>query len=526
MGSDLFQVRVLAKKGTEVSLRVVSVHPDSGAPPANESFVIQLLEEASSEGAFAAAVSFDDSLDRAWQTKYARGFIASVKATAQKAGSRPSATLAVRVTHPAWIAHIEKGSSWDSRAFSVTSKFAACEPIAPEVGETLVEGGADDDFWILVPRSAWEDMDLAPSPDLLVVPAYAPTSYAVKENINKPKNIPREWIGRAVRISTGSRTQDCVLLAVGAGGHAEWARMADGSYGTGKGPVDSIGLLVPKSGRRGSRMTYQKLLGRRMAPLAGTRRDGRVIDLQYRIAPDLRTLSSGNWPPSSRKRVGLDALRAGLVDADGALTKAGAATALGKSLADAAKRHGLEGWELDEKIAGDYIEKVEILAPEGHDLDAMPLGEVRAILEAEWPIATMRITATDAKWIAHVDRFPPAAMHTETVEPKRKARPTAKAKAKSAAKAKTAAKAKVKSTAKAKPAAKTKPASKAKTKSTAKAKPAAKAKAGAKPAVKTKPASKAKSAKASARTTAKARPAAKVKAKTETAAKAGAKPRR
>ncbi|MBL9106280.1 MAG: hypothetical protein JNL82_35485 [Myxococcales bacterium] len=515
MGSDLFQVRVLAKKGTNAALQVVSVHPDSGAPPANESFVIQLLEEASSEGAFAAAVSFNDSLDSAWQTKYARGFISSVKATATKAGRRPSATLEITVTHPAWLAHIEKGSTWDSRAFIVTSRFSACEPIVPEVGETLVERDDDDDFWILVPRCAWEDMDIAPGPDLLLVPAYAPTSYAVKETINKPTSIPKEWIGRAVRLTTASRTQDCVLLAVGAGGRAEWARMTDGSYGTGKGPVDSIGLLAPKKGRHGSRMSYQRLLGRRRARLVDTRRDGKVVELRYRIAPDLRTLNTGNWPPSQRKRVGLDTLRSGLVDTEGALTTAGAATALGQSLIAAARRHGVEGWELDEKIAGDYIEKVEILAAEGHDLDAMPLGEVRAILSAEWPIATMRITATDAQWIAHIDEFPPTAMHTEVVEPKRKAKEPAARARPARAPAKPAARAQTK------PArAQTKPAAKA---TTAKAK-AAKAKATtAKAKATTKPTTaKAKPAKAKP---AKAKPAKAKTAKAKTA-KAGAKPAR
>jgi hypothetical protein len=504
MGSDLFQVKVLAKKGTNVSLHVVSVHPDSGAPPANESFAIQLLEEASDEGAFAAAVSFDDTMDSAWQTKFARGFISSVKATARKAGNRPSATLEISVTHPAWIAHLERGETWDSRAFAIVGKFSACKPIAPEVGETLVDGGADDDFWILVPRSSWEGMDLAPSPDLMVVPAYAPTSYAVKDLMKKPRAIPKDWIGRAVRVATGSRTQDCVLLAVEAGGRGKWARMTDSGYGTGSGPVDSIALLVPKSGRQGSKMTYRRLLGRAKAQFAGSKRNGKVIELRYRIAPDLRTLNLDRSSPTRRKCCALDALRSGLVDEDGVLTKPGAATALGKSLTDTAKRHGIEGGELDEKIVDDYIEKVELDVAEGHDLDAMSLGEVRAILEAEWPIATLRITATDAKWLAHLDKFPPAAMHTEDVEPTRKvkAKPAAKPKPKPAAKAKPKLAAKVK----AKPAAKVKPkpAAKVKPKPAAKVKPKPAAKAKPKPAAKAKPKPAAK---------AKPKPAAKAKPK-------------
>ena len=430
MGSDLFQVKVLAKKGTDLTLHIASIHPDSGGPPANESFVIQLLEEASDEGPFAAAVSFNDTMDGAWQTKFARGFISAVKATATRAGRHPAATLEISVTHPAWIAHLKKGSTWASRAFAVARNFAACKPIAPEVGETLVEGGGADDFWILVPRSSWDDMDLPPSPELLVVPAYAPTSYAVKDLMTKPKAIPQEWIGRAVRIGSGTRTQDCVLLAVKPGGSGEWARMTDGGYGIGSGPVDSIALLVPKSGRQGTKMTYGKVLGRAKAPLVGTRRDGKVVELRYRLAPDLRTLSIDNSSPTARKCSALDALRSGLVDEDGVLTKTGAATALGKSLTDAAKRHDAEGGELHRRIVDDYIEDVEVDVAPGHDLDAMSLGEVRAILAAEWPIATLRITARDTKWTAHVDKFPPAAMDTEIVEAKAKAKPAAKAKAK------------------------------------------------------------------------------------------------
>ena len=38
-------------------------------------------EEASDEGAFAAAVSYSDTMDRAWQTKFARGFISKVLAS-------------------------------------------------------------------------------------------------------------------------------------------------------------------------------------------------------------------------------------------------------------------------------------------------------------------------------------------------------------------------------------------------------------------------------------------------------------
>ncbi len=384
MGSDLFRVTVTAKAGLRVTLRVEAVHPDAGAPPANESFALMVLREASAIGELAKAVAIEDTRDAEWQDSYANGFVAEVVARDPIAGPKPKATLEVTVTHAAWVAHLEKGATWSSHAWAIVAECELCPPIAPAVGPPVL----DDDLgagFLYLPRQVWGT--LPDAPDLLEVAAYAPSAYAVVERIVKPTAIPDAWLGYAVRVEAWSQPEDVALLST-RGAEARWATISAGAYGTGGGKVDAIGRLALVHGRRGTRLSYARILGRLRAERVALTVHGDQLDVKFRIPPGPHGLA-------------IDGAVAALAYLAG---DAPTSTPIGRALADDRARIG------GDPPADDYIYRCTVDPPSAIDLDALEAAEVRAVLRAPWPIATLRIAVTEPRWLAHLDTHAPGSV--------------------------------------------------------------------------------------------------------------------
>lgn len=430
MGSDLFHVAVTAKSPTAVSLKVKSVHPDSGTPRANESFGIMLLREAADTGAFSDAVSWDDALDNAWQKKFARGFISKIAARDVTEGKRPQATIDITVTNPAWLAHVEKGATWDSRAFSLVQKFDKASPIAPE-GAARASTDADDAF-LWAPRAAWgRGHDLKRAPELLEIPAYSPTAYTIGEKIAKPQTVPKDWIGRAVRAEMWGRTDDGTLVSC-ARGQVTMATMGPSSYGSGGSAAGWIARLVPKAGRRGTKLSYDTVLGRvKVAPVSVSVK-GKRATLTYRVPPGPRTL------PVEDKAGIMWALRSGLRDEHGhAYTRAGKQSAFVKQLATDLETLGGDEWSLLDRLADSYVRSFSVAIEPSADPDAATPAEAKAIVGGEWPLATLEIEMSDAKLLAHLEKLPPH-FETRRVEPPARPKRTPKPATKQKQRARTA----------------------------------------------------------------------------------------
>lgn len=181
MGSDLYRVKVVEKQDRTVKLRVEVVHPDSNYLSDNESFALMVLREGTTAGAtapLAQEISFADTLDRGWLSLYTRGFIERVESKVESGSSEGQTadqwikgTLTITVTDPAWIAHLAVGAEFDSRAFDVTSDFAACAPIRP--GQVDPNAPTPEAF-ISVPGALWEDPAL---PTVVRGAAYSASAY-------------------------------------------------------------------------------------------------------------------------------------------------------------------------------------------------------------------------------------------------------------------------------------------------------------------------------------------------------------
>ncbi|HEX4813681.1 MAG TPA: hypothetical protein VFV66_13110 [Nonomuraea sp.] len=390
MSSKNADVTVTARQGTTLWLRIVSADGQEAAVP-REDFALMLIEEAAEahpdrECPFAKEVSFEDVIDERWLRRFARGFVRSVRVTDSTAGQFPSSVLHVEVTHPAWLSHIHEGDTWESHAYETGAEFADCAPIVPaETGAVSDDAG---DSFIHVPRAAWRGL-LETGPELLEVPAYSPSAYTTRDTVHDPDQIPAEWIGRAVRIipAHGSGVADGALV-----NESTWATMDPHGFGFGT-RIRSIARLVPNSRRRGGRLTYAQVLTHVKPELVGARQNGGEVELSFRIPPDRRELAL--YEPSHVLRLltlGWDG------DHDDHGERAGR-TALADALAaDAARLGGDDRRDLLARVADSYVAHYTITHEPGHDLDALPAHQVRTILTAAWPTATLAVTMTDARW--------------------------------------------------------------------------------------------------------------------------------
>jgi hypothetical protein len=383
MSSKVSDVTVMARQGATVSLRLVSAD-DQLAAIEYETFAIMLLQEASGyyperESPFSQEVSFEDTMDQEWQRRFARGFITSVRVSDETEGEFPTAMLHIEVSDPAWLEHMREGDTWESYAYEDLHDLDDCPPIRP--AETGPASGDPNEAFLFLPRAAWGGR-LETGPELLEIPAYSPTAYTTGDPVHDLKDVPADWIGRAVRVTTDYGGEDGSFIPP----HT-LARLDAHSHGVGVNPhIRSIARLVPNDRRRGGRLTHAKALNHLTAELVGARQNGRQVELSFRIPPGRRELAL-----YSESHV-LDLLAQGW---DGGGQKSGLALALAAD----AERLGIDDqWDLLEEVADTYVAGYTITYEPRIDLDGLPPHQARAMLTAEWPTARLTLTMTDERW--------------------------------------------------------------------------------------------------------------------------------
>ncbi|WP_433515164.1 hypothetical protein ACQP2T_05860 [Nonomuraea sp. CA-143628] len=401
--APLFRLTVAAHTATSVSLHIVSVYgeQDVSFSWANESFVIKFLGFLLDPSAI-AAIPDDPS-----------GAIASIHTTVQRTGRSLSAKLHVEVAQSAWLGGVRarasriKEGSWISDTVDILMESSYWEPIASGAAAKPIEDSGYS--FLYLPRAAWSDM-VETDPALFEVPAYPPREYTTRDVIVKPKTIPVDWIGRAVRILGGAgQTIDGGLFI---DGRLVMVAQADSSGLKTVGFVGAhaIARLVPKDGRRSSKFTYAKVFDHVKARPISTRRDGEKIELAFRIPPGNRELLIRD------KASVLHYLHQVLFQEDGCPMLKGVTSELEKALDDDAKRLGIkELGDVIARVADNYIADYTITYAPGKNLDTLSPAEVRAIVLADWPIAKLLITATHAKWITHLAEVGPNPVGTRAI---------------------------------------------------------------------------------------------------------------
>jgi hypothetical protein len=413
MGSDLYDVRVLSKEDRTASLDVRVVHPDAMDIPADPSFALMMIREgADDDDPIAREVAFEDTLDETWMTKFAKGFIHSVTVhEVQRTRASMRATMQVTVTSPAWVAHLTTGKTWASRAFELVRTYDDPEnhPAAPL---------RIDDAFVWVPRECFVDHGApATTPALLEAIAYAPSAYAVADEMRDPAvdhERVQTWIGRAVAARDAYGTQHGSLAEVPEPGVAVLLHLDPYSHGYRRVEFRSIGRMVPKLSRRGAKLGYKRILETARITLASAKKAERALELVLRIPPDGRRL-----PIESATDI-LDILVEPLrTDSLVRLLESPLSGALEADL----EARGLEGANRLEgiypEIARRYVEsfRVDAEPSDPPSWDELPHAKVRSLLEAPWPTATIRIVATDPRWIAHFDAKRPNGLRARPLPP-------------------------------------------------------------------------------------------------------------
>ncbi len=134
--ADNYDVKVVSKLGSQVELELRIRRFDSLGFPSTPSFGLMLLWESTYEhgGVLGTQVSMEQLLDTDWMTKNAAAFVTSVvpgdfshlpvPAMVEAHSHRewrapeswPRLRLTLEVTDEAWLAPLEVGASWTSRA--------------------------------------------------------------------------------------------------------------------------------------------------------------------------------------------------------------------------------------------------------------------------------------------------------------------------------------------------------------------------------------------------------------------------
>jgi hypothetical protein len=428
VGSDLYRVTALSKKATSVSLEVEVVHPDAMYLPEDPSFALMLLHEATGVGdPLAGEVSFNDTLDEGWMKQYAKGFIRAVKVSGVK-NAPPKAAVRdgehaywkkrdwmhgrfdITVSDPQWIAHIEKGKGWDSRAFSLIADYDDCEPI--EFGAST-NAASDDDPIVWVPREVYVDHDQIDDsvPALLPMPAYAASAYAPKDKLLEAQANAvalRDWIGKPALVTNSWSTEMGVVVGVVADARVRLVTYSAGSRGSCTQDIVWIAEPVLKAGRRGTRLDQKKILDECPITTAAGSKSGTSLELAIRIPP-------GTTHPVSIASE-TDVLDVLVKQLFGSFRSWDRPAALSNALDADLAAHDMEGAHRVEEIlpwvATKYITSWSLDMPERPAVTLGSSAETREILEAPWPTATLRATVSDARWLDHFDVAKPVVLRT------------------------------------------------------------------------------------------------------------------
>ncbi len=172
--SELWTITCRSKKDTTVELEVRQVHPDAGALVESSVLALRMLFEAAESGdALAEALSFEDQQDDETMARRVTEFIKKCTLVVKRPSldqdqmnealrrsgvaeddleeayqaeySSSAAKLAglgvftVTATDAKWIAHLQKGRSWDSAAYFTPSAFAQAKVTSRDGDRLLLE---------------------------------------------------------------------------------------------------------------------------------------------------------------------------------------------------------------------------------------------------------------------------------------------------------------------------------------------------------------------------------------------------
>ncbi|MEL6342009.1 MAG: hypothetical protein AAFV53_02675 [Myxococcota bacterium] len=423
MGSDLYSVDASGKGERTISLHILCIHPDVLYVDDSPGFALMTLHSAvpyNDKAPLTDEISLDDVMDAAWASTYARGFIKRVRVSDVQnplpdeaeynsdhpyweSGAWLSWTLEIEVTHPAWIAHLEDGMSFESRAFSPTRSYQPHPPIEP-MPDTPMEDPEGMFLW--VPRECFSEMDdeWASLPPLLEIPRFSETHYLIEDKIPISDVHPgSDLIGQPVWTKTEyGREEVGVLVSVSAPGKVRMGSMGVHSYGMSSYGIEQIGRLRPKQMRRpGKQLTYQMVLRRTHITVTSVACRGNQVVFTLRIPPNGRdlpietetdVLSVLIEPEWTSRDSSMRAERSPLV------------TAL---IADGVERE-IEGMgrirDILPRVAKEYIVSYTLRESEAPlpDLDALTHAEARAALQAPWPTAKLEVVVSEALWLEHL----------------------------------------------------------------------------------------------------------------------------
>jgi hypothetical protein len=135
--SELFAIRVFEVSDKSASMRVYSVHPDSGPRAPHAVFALMLMYDPiakSGDAEFkeyrhldnsplAQAMDASNAFNSEWMNANARAFVEKVKVS--------GAVLKIKPTHPAWLEHLREGMWWRTAAYDAGPGLPAA-PRAPK----------------------------------------------------------------------------------------------------------------------------------------------------------------------------------------------------------------------------------------------------------------------------------------------------------------------------------------------------------------------------------------------------------
>ena len=420
--SDLYSIQATRKDGCVVALSVCSIHPDVlYSIHDGPGFALIALHEAVPYGDSAPLseeISIDDLIDQAWISRSARGFIRSVRASdvrdplplgAEEQPDHPyweketwlSWKLEIEVSDEQWIAHIQAGDSWRSRAYSPSySGYASCDPIVP-TPEQLTE--ETEGMFVWVPRECFSTMTpkWAEFPALLELPAYPETYYISQKSIGSPAS----WIGRPVCVETDYQSVHGTIASVSDEGVLQLAQMTPLSYGLSSAPRNARARAIyPKAKNRlGAKLDYDTILSRIPTMVTSVSQQGAVARFTVCSPPQGAKLTLESESDALDLLLGPDWLRRDfrLREDKSALTESVTQDGVALEMETERRIHQVVPFVANKYIASFVVHDVQ-LASSLPDLDTLSHAETKAALDAPWPTTIVEITVTDERWVAHL----------------------------------------------------------------------------------------------------------------------------
>lgn len=427
--SDLYAVRVAARPDERtLDLDIQVVHPDAMHIPATPGFALMLLHDrAEGDAALAAEIDLATIMDGHWASAHARAFVSEVELLST-ANEPPAAALddhehaywrnskrwlsgrlRIRVTHPAWLAHVPR--AWDSAAYDPADSYDACPPASPDdVHEYVVEAAIEhSDGFLPVPRLLLASLTGPGCPELLWVPrhgarAYEPSERLVGADITGERLAA--WLGKPLvfQIDGGERVECGVLTRV----HDDVVSLTTLSPGgrmTQNRSLHALAWIGLAAFRRGlprlpAPLELDTLLDFASPAAVCEQVDGCEASLRvYELA------SSGGGPVLGSAALALRLIAIPAQDEFGRFDRA--TSKLGRTLRRqmARRGHGWEG-ELYSGVAWGLLESFEVAPPS--EPRSVALGElsraeqIAFIEQRRWPAWTVRVRVSDEAWVEHL----------------------------------------------------------------------------------------------------------------------------